>query len=277
MFVTALTALAAASVQPAAPPIAVTNSPPPIVRVATPVAATPKAAPSAPPPKVLSSPVPNRSTGAANPKSSVPDYAAMMKMFDKMFPPQPAPDPARLALARTTVETLWPNGTYGKMMGGMMGGLYERALAMKLSDLEELDGKKAGAAKPGGDMTLHDMMRAEDPKFDEQAVIVRKLVAEEFDRLAVLVEPKLRGGLANAYARRFDARQLTDINAFFATDSGKALGSQLMMAWADSDVMRGIMSGMPDVIAAMPGIMVRVQGVMAKIEADKKASKPTRK
>ena len=49
-----------------------------------------------------------------------PSFAEMMKIVDKLFPPQPEPDPARLALARTSVQSIWPDGAYARMMTGLM-------------------------------------------------------------------------------------------------------------------------------------------------------------
>ena len=185
-----------------------------------------------------------------------PDLAQMLAMFDKMFPAGPAPDPARLVLARTTVETLWPNGTYGRMTDQLMGGIYDRIMAMKLSDFDK---GAAKAGKPGPDLTLHQSMLKDDPYFDQRVAIIRRVMTDEMKALSAIVEPRLRDGLARAAARRFDARQLTDINTFFATDSGRALGSNLITIWMDPDTIRGVVQSMPDLIAEMPQMMARVE------------------
>lgn len=185
-----------------------------------------------------------------------PDLAQMLALFDKLFPAGPAPDPARLVLARTTVETLWPNGTYGRMTDQLMGGIYDRIMAMKLSDFDK---GAAKAGKPGPDLTLHQSMLKDDPYFDQRVAIIRRVMTEEMKALSAIVEPRLRDGLARAAARRFDARQLTDINTFFATDSGRALGSNLITIWMDPDTIRGVVQSMPDLIAEMPQMMARVE------------------
>ena len=207
----------------------------------------------------------------ASPMPSKPDLAQMLVMFDKMFPAGPAPDPARLVLARTTVETLWPNGTYGRMTDQFMGGMYDRIMAMKLSDFDKAAAKKG---TPASDLTLHDSMVKDDPFFDQRVTIIRRVITDEMKSLSAIVEPRLRDGLARAAARRFDAKQLTDINGFFATDSGRALGSNLMTIWMDPDTIRGMVQSMPDLIGAMPQFMARIEQETAALPKPRAKSEP---
>lgn len=207
----------------------------------------------------------------ASPMPGKPDLAQMLAMFDKLFPAGPAPDPTRLVLARTTVETLWPNGTYGRMTDQFMGGMYDRIMAMKLSDFDKGADKKG---KPGPELTLHESMIKDDPVFDQRVAIIRRVMTDEMRALSAIVEPRLRDGLARAAARRFDAKQLTDINSFFATDSGRALGSNLMTIWMDPDTIRGIVQSMPDLIAEMPQMMARVEQATASLPKPRSKTEP---
>ena len=218
------------------------------------------------PPKVAVNAAP-----ISSPLPSKPDLAQMLVMFDKMFPAGPAPDPARLVLARTTVETLWPNGTYGRMTDQFMGGMYDRIMAMKLSDFDKAAAKKG---TPANDLTLHDSMVKDDPFFDQRVTIIRRVITDEMKSLSAIVEPRLRDGLARAAARRFDAKQLTDINGFFATDSGRALGSNLMTIWMDPDTIRGMVQSMPDLIGAMPQFMARIEQETAALPKPRAKSEP---
>lgn len=219
---------------------------------------------AAPPPPIVT--VHAAPVAVSSKMPSKPDLAEMLAMFDKLFPAGPAPDPARLVLARTTVETLWPNGTYGRMMEQVMGGLYDRAMAMKLSDFDKTAAKDT---KGGNALTLHDSIVKDDPYFDRRVAIIRRVMTEEMKSLSAIVEPRLRDGLARAAARRFDAKQLTDINSFFATDSGRTLGANLMSIWIDPDTMRGMLLSAPDVIAAMPQVMARIDQETASLPKPK--------
>lgn len=197
------------------------------------------------------------------------DFAQILTMFDKMFPQQPDPAPGRLALSRVTANGLFPDGTYGRMMDGMMSGMVDRVLDMSEADF----GGKATDGKEPGKATLRQQLAKEDPHFQERMRITQRVIGEEMAKLAVVIEPRMREGLARAMARRFDERQLADINAFLATASGRAYGSQSMAMWLDGDVMRSIMTSVPDMIIALPGAMKRLESETAHLPKPKKEKK----
>lgn len=202
-------------------------------------------------------------------KSDDFDIGQMMAFFDKMFPPQPDPAPARLALARTTAAGVLPNGTYAAMFEEMMGGLVDRVLSMNPGDFEP----KAAKGKPAGTISLRQELAKDDPHFEERVKIARRVIGEELLKMSVILEPKLRDGLARSLARRFDERQLTDINAFLATDTGRAFGSQSMRLWVDPDVMRSMFQGFPDMIAAVPGALIRLEAATSHLPKPPKKEK----
>ena len=74
---------------------------------------------------------------SSNAKAEDFNPAQILSMFDKIFPKQPDPAPARLALSEVSVQTLFPNGTYGRMMDGMMSGMVDRFLNMSEADCED--------------------------------------------------------------------------------------------------------------------------------------------
>jgi hypothetical protein len=202
-------------------------------------------------------------------KSAPVDHMAeMLAMFDKLFPPQPDPDPARLALARTSAAALWPTGAYGKLMTNMMGTMYDRVMQMKASDLP--GGMKAGDVP--GDPSLHTLATMKDPYFDQRAAAMRQVVEDEAGQVSAIIDPRIRDGLARSMARRFDERQLADINAFFLTPSGHALASQYMQMWVDPDMMRSIFSSMPDMMKLAPDMMVKMKAAAEKYPAPPKAA-----
>ena len=204
-------------------------------------------------------------------KSKVPDFGEMMRMIDKIFPPQPDPDPARLQLARVSTQGLLPDGTYGRAMSGIMDSVATRVLNLNEAEL----GIKGKKAKTPSTETLRESILKDDPYFDERLTIIKRIVGEEFQKLSAVVEPRLRDGLARSMARRFDARQLSDLNAFLATDSGKAFGRQSFAMWVDPDLVRSMVGAMPDMIMAAPGIAQRIDKETAHLPKPKKKAKPT--
>lgn len=207
---------------------------------------------------------------------TAPSFDQMLAVVDKLFPPQPEPDPARLALARTSVQTMWPDGAYGKMMTGFMGGMFDRMMQLKASDLPDIGGKATAAAKDK-DISLKQAIAGKDPYFDQRMAAMRGVVDEEVGKISAIIDPRMRDGLARAMARRFDAQQLGDINAFFATPSGHALASQYMQLWLDPDTIRSIFSSMPEMMKLMPEMMQKFKAAndrFPKAPAEAKPAKP---
>ena len=203
------------------------------------------------------------------PKKEDFDMAKVMAMFDKIFPPQPEPEPQRLALARSTAANMLPNGTYAGLFDELMGDTVERVLALSPADFGAKDAKgKAPAAT-----TLRQEIAKNDPHFEERMRITRRVVSEELIKISAVIEPRLREGLARSMARRFDARQLSDINAFLATSSGKAFAGEAMKMWIDPDVMRSMMQSLPHMIGAVPGAMMRLESETAHLPKPKKPDK----
>lgn len=208
-------------------------------------------------------------------KGGPPNFEAIFGIFDKLFPPQPAPDPARLALARTAVASMWPDGAYGRMMSTFMAGMVENAMQLKKSDFTAMGRgtAKTDASAPSKNLSLHDQAAAKDPYFDQRLAAYRQLIDQETAQASAVIDPRMRDGLARAMARKFDARQLTDINAFFATTSGHALATQYMQLWVDPDTMRSMFTAMPEIIKLMPDAMEKMKAIDAKFPKPGKPGK----
>ncbi len=194
------------------------------------------------------------------------DPAQFLAVFEKLFPAQPDPAPERLALSRVAVQGLFPDGAYGEMMDGMLGGIADRVLELSEADFAT----KGKDGKPPSQATLRDAALKDDPHFDERMKIMERVISEEIAKIARIVEPKLREGLARSMARRLDGRQLTDLNAFLATDSGRVFGKQSMAMWVDSDVMRAMVASFPEIITAMPDAMKRLEAETTHLPKPKK-------
>ncbi|WP_288410836.1 DUF2059 domain-containing protein [uncultured Sphingomonas sp.] len=170
-------------------------------------------------------------------------------------PAAPAPaavqpiDPARLALAEKSVAVLVPQGVYMRLMRQQFPAMMDAMLA----NME--------TAVPGG----REKARAADPAFDERMRIMTRVMGEELGPLMGRMEPSLRIGMARALAKRFDARQLNDLNAFFATPSGQAFGEQFISLFADPEIMGEMMKAMPMMLQEMPRIMKKVEAATAHL------------
>src|SRR6185295_4285427 len=131
---------------------------------------------------------PERATKKAMPAVKAPDFdiSQMMAVMDKIFPAQPDPAPARLALSRTAVQGLLPDGTYARMMDGVVHGLVDRVMGLTGADFAKIDAK----GKPADTMTLHEKLAKDDPIFDKQTATTEKIIGEEFMKMTAIIEPR---------------------------------------------------------------------------------------
>lgn len=240
-----------------------------------PAAATPPAAPP-----IVSVPAPG---DKAPSKSKAPDFAAMMSMFDKLFPPQPDPEPGRLAAARGVAQRMWPDGTYGMLFETFGTTIANTVLDMKPAELEMMSRKPAGKdTKPAAlaadaDLTLRQKMRRDDPHFDRRVAVITDALRAEFARVSPLIEPPLREGLSRSMARRFTAAQLADLDGFYQTPTGQVYARESLKMWFDADLMRSTMSSMPALMMQMPGAMQRVKAAAETVPPAPKKKKGTAK
>jgi hypothetical protein len=183
----------------------------------------------------------------------------------------PAPaaevDPQRLVLARTTAGRLFPDGTYQRLMQSSLDMMTEQMvgamLDMKVEDIVPPGTEGQDPAQAG--KTLREAASEADPHFMERMRITNKVMFEEIIPIFSRMEPDVREALARAYARRYDAAQLTEMNRFFATPAGSAWAADSMLIWMDPEIM-GLMTGVaPEMMKQMPAIMEKVQAATAHL------------
>ena len=214
------------------------------------------------------------------PKSkSPPNFDAMLGFVDKLFPPQPDPDPARLALARTSVQAMWPDGAYGKMMSGFMGGMFDRAMQLKTSDLAALANKpKSRHCRQG--LSLHEQVGGKDPYFDQRMAAMRDALDEEIGEDL--------GDHRPAHARWACASDGAPVRRPAASRHQRLLrnadrprvAGQYMQLWLDPDTMRSMFMDMPEMMKLMPEMTQKMKAIddqvskPAKPKDDKGKAKP---
>jgi len=176
--------------------------------------------------------------------------ALVEKMFDtSSLPPI---DPARLTLAQQTMGALIPVGSlekmidnmYGKMLKtllGELGGQSDLMLSIK-TGVESEQIAKLDEPTRAKIADLFDPHRKE--REDQIMRVLRPLISEA---LADMERP-MRDGMAKAYARKFSAPQLADLNTFLATPTGNIYASEWMALQADPEVMVAVMKALPPLI-----------------------------
>ncbi|MGE4323299.1 MAG: DUF2059 domain-containing protein [Sphingobium sp.] len=172
----------------------------------------------------------------------------------------PAPDPARLAAATRAVAALVPEGIYVRMMRdqfpAMMDAMMVQMMGMKGEDFgqKDADGK-----------TMAELTRESDPAFEERMKIMTGVMSRELGTVMGEMEPAVRAGLSRAFARRFTVGQLNDMNAFFATPSGKAFADDYLLMFADPEMTREMAALTPRMMRAMPEIMKKAEAATAHL------------
>ena len=195
--------------------------------------------------------------------------ATMSKLFDIMFPAGAEPDPARLALARQATMTMFPKGAYAQALTGFVDRSMDHVLDMSEADLTGLVPPSAvkKSVKPPSREPLRLMLAKKEPNFDAKLAAVRAFMGTMFVKFGDIAEPKFREGMARALARKFDARQLAEIQTFLATPTGAAYGREMVGLWFEPDVMRGALDMFPDMMKMVPDLVKDGAALDAQMKA----------
>lgn len=239
------------------------------------------ASPAQKPRQPAQRPPASRPAAKAPPLDPMAALAMMTQIFDKLFPPGPEPDPVRLAAARGAVQTMFPNGAYSQALTRFMDGMIDHGLKMSEADFAALAPtvKKSRKDKPPSTLPFRQALTADDPNFDAKLAAIRAFMGQTFVKIGTVAEPKLRDGMARALARKFDAAQIGEINAFLATPTGQAYGREMVGLWFEPDVMRGAFATFPEMVKLLPDMMKDGAALDSQIKALEKpkpaGSKPT--
>ena len=129
-----------------------------------------------------------------------------------------APDPGRVAAARTLIDILLPPATREGMIRGMM--------APMLANIQRGMTSNPEFAK----------LFASDPR---ARALFDKFMQKQTDRTVAQMATALPGmltAMTNAYARRFDLQQLRELQVFFETPTGRAYMQASYTIMNDPDV-----------------------------------------
>lgn len=168
----------------------------------------------------------------------------------------------RLATATRIAGKLLPDGAYRKMMDGtldqMIGSITKQFLDIPARDIASVVGLSADQIGQMSTASIREIASIMDPAFEERMALVSKVMMPEMINLVSKMEPQMRGGLAEAYAARFDLGQLTELEAFFATPTGNKYAAESMLVYTDPAVISRMQTMMPEMMKAMPDMMQKV-------------------
>lgn len=201
------------------------------------------------------------------------DPDALTAIFGEAFVAKPlsAEQQANLPTAELVVDKIFPAGTYAKMMDetlkpmmdSMMGGM----LDLPVEQLAKLTGLPQAELAEAGKGTLGEAMAIFDPSFRERQEISTGVTIEFITELMDRVEPTYRAGLARAYAQRFSAGELTELNRFFETPVGSHYAAESMLIYSDPQVMSAMKETMPAIFELLPGMVKKIEDRTAHLPA----------
>ncbi|MBL8649415.1 MAG: DUF2059 domain-containing protein [Sphingopyxis sp.] len=174
-----------------------------------------------------------------------------IKLVEKIFGTDklaPVP-PAQLALAQQTTGALVPPGSlekmmdnlYGKLLRGMLGefgGMSDLMLSYKTG----VDNDKIAALDAPTKEKIADLFDPHRKAREEKIMTNIKPIVSEVLRD---FEAPMRDGMAKAFARKFSADQLNQMNGFFATPAGSAYAGEWMALQVDPEIILAILRSVP--------------------------------
>jgi hypothetical protein len=154
---------------------------------------------------------------------------------------QPAPDPARLAIAEQVIGKLMPDGTYKRTMEAVDADLVRPVLnrfwPMKGSEFADAFGV-TDMKEQDRNETFGEAMTRDDPYAKERIEAYIKTYIDIVGDIFAPVEGDIRGAMARDYARKYDAKTLNDMNGFLSTPTGAIFARDYMLSSFTLDVVQ---------------------------------------
>ena len=209
--------------------------------------------------------VPEAETEAAPDGTGLEEVMGMMAGLFGTEPLTPQEE-ARLPAASGIAATIMPDGFYGEMMGEIMSYTIEPMLTMFTGPdfvIAQATGADMAAISALPEERQRDIALMLDPAYETRSNALVEGMTRLMTEAMGAVEGPMRDGLSRAYAKRFDAQQLGEIAAFFATDTGALYATESMRIFADPEVMSASMSAMPAMLGGVGDFAERMEALEA--------------
>ncbi len=148
--------------------------------------------------------------------------------------PLTAEQEALLPQARRVVLLVMPEGSAGRMMGGIGNGWMSGIALSERADATSALSETLGYAYYNADLNEGKAERALNilnPSWRERQETEARFIQDMVNQVWAPLAPVLREAMAELYAINFTAAQLEDIEAFYATETGQAFAAgSLQMA-----------------------------------------------
>ncbi len=203
---------------------------------------------------------------------------AAIAMVEKMFDTSSLPpiEPARLSLAQQSMGALIPTGSLEKMIDNLYGKMFKTIMAelggqsdLMLSIKTGVESDKIATLDEATKVKIADIFDPHRQEREDQITrVIKPLISEALTDL----ERPMRDGMAKAYARKFSAAQLTDLNTFLATPTGRLYASEWMALQADPEVMVAVMKALPPMVTKFMDRGPQIEKDMKELPKEKQLS-----
>ena len=195
--------------------------------------------------------------------------AALMAGTPALAQVPAAEKPAALAEARAVVARLLPRGTYKTLMSSTMAPLMDQMGdsigQLPLRQLAQLGGLSAEQAAALDKVDMARVMAIYDPRWQERNRLSMRAMFTAMGDFFDGFEPELREAYARAFAHRFSAAELADLNRYFATPVGAKFAGGYMQMAADPAIIDATKAMMPRMMSAMPRFVEAAQKATAAL------------
>ena len=218
-------------------------------------------------------------TYAADAKAKMQkEMDAAIALVEKMFDTSSLPpiEPARLSLAQQSMGALIPTGSLEKMIDNLYGKMFKTIMAelggqsdLMLSIKTGVESDKIATLDEATKTKIADIF---DPHRKEREDQITKVLKPLISEALTDLERPMRDGMAKAYARKFSAAQLADLNSFLATPTGRLYASEWMALQADPEVMVAVMKALPPMVTKFMDRGPQIEKDMKELPKEKQLS-----
>ena len=201
------------------------------------------------------------------------DDAAGLEAFMGAFAAEPltAEQESRLPLAQKVVAKMLPEGAMAKVMGSMFDGFLGPITKLAEAagpDLEDHIGYT------NDDLELSDEQASEiaaiiDPEWKERQKREMDMMQLAMGKIMTAMEPGMRKGMSEAYAVHFSVKELTDLDAFFATETGAAFAQKSYAMANDPRILSAAMAEFPSMMEEFAAMEADMKAAVADLPEKK--------
>lgn len=199
------------------------------------------------------------------------EMTAAFAMLGGIFKTEPlSPEQeARVPLGQAMAGFIMPAGSFATAMNETMQPMMTMIMGTITENprirLAEISGVSADELAALGDAEAQEALDIFDPQFAVRTQRTSDIMVTMIARLLEAVEPSYREAMARALAVRFDAGEMQDLLAFFATPVGGKFAQQSFLVHYDSRMM-GVMEAMgPAFVTIMPEMLEELTAIETEL------------